>query len=185
MRQSATTCLSYQLVSSMGVAGLLIAEPEPSKPSMDDMETDGGEDLELVFELPPEPPALEDVEPSVMRAQYQNIASATLELQVKEPEYEYGFDKQHGKAWRMRILGGKKRGPTEWSCPPSLDDRGPHAPVRCTFADGDVFESGLVTQESCLRSILNLNPSLRCVHWKESVFIVLCKEDMHRKITKP
>ncbi|CAE7239615.1 RE2 [Symbiodinium sp. CCMP2592] len=120
--------------------------PEPLKAkSPDDLETEPGGEVADVATLP-EPPALEDVSASVMRDQYQLKGIATLELNGK-PEYEYGFDKSHGRAWRMRILGGKKRGPTEWSNPPSLDDRGPHAAVRCFFADGDIFESGLVTQE--------------------------------------
>ena len=179
MGQSATTCLSYQLVSSMGIAGLLLPDepemtPEPPRLSnglwMDDRETDAGDgDRDMDIALPPDPPALEDVSSSVMRAQFQRKGIETLELQGKQPEYEYGFDRSHGKAWRMRILGPKKRGPTEWSCPPSLDDRGPHAAVRCSFADGDVFESGLVTQVSCLRSILKPQPKL----------------EMHLQINKP
>ena len=63
MGQSATTCLSYQLVSSMGIAGLEMT-PEPARlPSngllMDDVETDSSGDGDIV--LPQEPPALEDV----------------------------------------------------------------------------------------------------------------------------
>ena len=78
---------------------------------------DGDRDMDIA--LPPDPPALEDVSSSAMRAQFQRKGIETLELQGKQPEYEYGFDRSHGKAWRMRILGPKKRGPTEWSYPPS------------------------------------------------------------------
>ena len=100
MGQSATTCLSYQLVSSMGIAGLLLPDepemtPEPPRLSnglwMDDRETDAGDgDRDMDIALPPDPPALEDVSSSVMRAQFQRKGIETLELQSKQPEYELG-----------------------------------------------------------------------------------------------
>ena len=64
--------------------------------------------------------------------------------------FEYGYDAQHGKAWRRVIQGPKKKGPIEWSFPATRDaQKGLHDPVVFFFSDGDKFEPGTVTQDAC------------------------------------
>lgn len=151
----------------MGIAGLLLSdEPEmtPEPPRPDDVETQPDCDIQSRA-VPPSPAALDSsASVETMRAQFQKRGGSPTRELVKPPEYEYGFDREHGKAWRMAILGPKKRGPVEWSAPPELDlSKGPFAPVVFVFADGDSFEAGVVTQVSCPQypQTSNLNPSLR------------------------
>ena len=73
-------------------------------------------------------------------------------------EFEYGFDSEQFRAFRRQILGPKQRAPLEFSLPPSPDpSKKLRDVVTFLFADGDRFESGVVTQEACHCAESSLN----------------------------
>ena len=76
-------------------------------------------------------------------------------------EFEYGFDREQFRAFRRQILGPKKRAPLEFSLPPSPDpSKKLHDVVTFLFADGERFESGVVTQEACHVQKAKTKPNL-------------------------
>ena len=72
------------------------------------------------------------------------------QTEVSGSTFEYGYDAQHGKAWRRVLHGPKKKGPIEWSLPAARDEtKGLHDPVTFYFSDGGKYEPGTVTQDTC------------------------------------
>ena len=91
----------------------------------------------------PQPEASAVLEAAVPRSQDD-------QTEVSGSTFEYGYDAQHGKAWRRVLHGPKKKGPIEWSLPAARDEtKGLHDPVTFYFSDGGKYEPGTVTQDTC------------------------------------